>query len=182
MLCSVVFYVIKSSPFKFLSLWKRNVHRAVTGNSSVVMVNMLPSGHSVFWQLLTDVSKPVIRNIHSQSDSYSPDALLPLLVNLALEYAIRNVQVNQDGLKLYGTHQILVYVDNVTMLGGGVLTIKENAEAVVMANKEIGPEVNADKTMYLVMCQEQNARRSHSLRLIIVPLKRWKNSNIWEQS
>jgi len=64
------------------------------------------------------------------------DALSSLLVNFALEYAIRRVQVNQDGLKLNGTHQLLVYVDDVNKLGGSVRTIKENAEALILARKE----------------------------------------------
>jgi len=41
------------------------------------------------------------------------DALSPLLFNFAVECTIRRVQVNQDGLKLNGTHQLLVYVDDV---------------------------------------------------------------------
>ena len=63
------------------------------------------------------------------------DALLPLLVNFAL-YAIRRVQVNQDGLKLDGTRQLLVYADDVNTLGGSVHTIKKNIEALVVASKE----------------------------------------------
>ena len=69
--------------------------------------------------------------------------------NLALEYAIRRVQVNQDGLKLHGTHQLLVYADDLNILGGGVYSIKENEEALEMASKEIELEVNADKTKYM---------------------------------
>jgi sorting nexin-29 len=63
-----------------------------------------------------------------------------------LEYSIRRVQVIQDGLKSNGSHQILVYANDVNILGGSVHHIKENAECLVVARKEIGLEVNADKT------------------------------------
>ena len=53
------------------------------------------------------------------------DALSPLLFNFALDYAIRRVQINQDGLKLNGTHQLLAYADNVNILGGSVHTVKK---------------------------------------------------------
>ena len=74
------------------------------------------------------------------------DALSPLLFNFALEWAIRRGQVNQDGLKLNGTHQLLAYAYDVNILGGSILAVKENAEALVVAAKETGLEVNADKT------------------------------------
>ena len=64
------------------------------------------------------------------------DALTPMLFNFALEYAIRRVQVNQDGLKLNGTHQILTYADDVTILAGSIHTLKENAEALVAVTRE----------------------------------------------
>jgi thiamine monophosphate synthase len=62
-------------------------------------------------------------------------------LNFALEYAVRRVQVNQDGLKLNGTRQLLAYSDDVNILGGSVHTVKENAEALVVATKEIGLEM-----------------------------------------
>jgi len=77
-------------------------------------------------------------------------ALSPLLFNVALEYAIRRVQVNKDGLKLYRT-QLLVYANDVNILGGSVHTIKEIVGALVVASKETELEVNADKTKYMVM-------------------------------
>ena len=73
------------------------------------------------------------------------DALSPLLFNFALEQAIRKVQANQDGLKLNGTQQILVYDDGVNVLGGSVYTIQKNTEALVVATKEIGLATNAEK-------------------------------------
>jgi len=85
------------------------------------------------------------------------DALTQILFNFALEYAIRRVQVNQDGLKLNGTHQLLAYADDVNILAGSILTLKENAEALVAATREIELEVSADKIKYMVMSRDQNA-------------------------
>ena len=69
-----------------------------------------------------------------------------MLFNFALEYTIRRVQVNRDGLILNGTSQLLVYADDVNILGGSVHFIKKNSEALVVASKETGLEVNTDKT------------------------------------
>ena len=88
----------------------------------------LPETYSRVWvgSSLSDMF--AIRNGLKQS---------PLLFKFALQYPIRRVQVNQDGLKLNGTHQLLVYAEDVNILGGRVHTIKETAEALLVASKDI---------------------------------------------
>jgi hypothetical protein len=93
------------------------------------------------------------------------DALSPLLFNFALEYAIKRVQVNQEGLKLNGTHQLLAYANDVNIMGGSVHTVRENAETLVVATKEIGLEVNTNKTKYMVMSRDRNAGRGHGVKI-----------------
>jgi hypothetical protein len=90
--------------------------------------------------------------------------LSPLLFNFAVQYAIRRVKENKDGLKLNGTHQLWVCGDGVNILGASVRTIEKNTEAVVVANKETGLEVNTDKTKYIIRSRDQNAGRSHNIK------------------
>jgi hypothetical protein len=71
---------------------------------------------------------------------------LPLLFNFALEYAIGKVQENHVVLKLYRTHQVLVYAHDMNLFGDKKDTIKENTENLTDASKKVGLEVNVEKT------------------------------------
>jgi hypothetical protein len=68
-------------------------------------------------------------------------------------------------LKLSGKHQLLVYAEDADILGGSIYIIQEKAEALVIASKETGIGVNADKTKYMVMSRDQNTGRSHNIKI-----------------
>ena len=69
-------------------------------------------------------------------------------------------------MKLNGTHQLLVYSDDVDIMGGSIHNLKENAEVLVAATKETGlEELNADKAKNMVISRDQNAERSHNIKI-----------------
>jgi len=76
--------------------------------------------------------------------------LLPLLFSFVLEYAIRSIQLNQDGLKLK-VNTSFWYADDVR-----VHITERNMKVLVVASKEVGLEVNCDKTKYMVLSQDMN--------------------------
>jgi hypothetical protein len=75
------------------------------------------------------------------------------------------VQENQVGLKLSGTHQLLAYADDVNLLGDNIDTIKKNKETLIDASKEVGLEINVEKTKYMLLSRHQDVGQNRDIRI-----------------
>ncbi|KAJ4425760.1 hypothetical protein ANN_27383, partial [Periplaneta americana] len=82
-----------------------------------------------------------------------------------VEYTIRKVQDNRQCLELNGLHQLLVYADDLNMLGENPQTIMENTGILLEASKEIGSEVNPEKTKYMIMSRDENIVRNGNIKI-----------------
>jgi hypothetical protein len=67
-------------------------------------------------------------------------------------------------VKLNGTYQLLVYTDDVKLLGDNIDNIKKNTATLIGASKEVGLEVNAEKTKYILLSRHQNAGQNHNIK------------------
>jgi hypothetical protein len=75
------------------------------------------------------------------------------------------VQENQVGLELNGTHQLLVYADDIYFLGYSINNIRGNSETLSEASKDVGLEINAEKTNYMIMSRHPNSGQNQNIRI-----------------
>jgi hypothetical protein len=116
-----------------------------------------------------------IQNVKKQGG-----ALLPLLCNVALEYAIRKVHENQMELKLNGSHQLLAYANDVNLLVGNIDPVRKTARTLMCASKEVGLEINIEKTKCMLFTRLLNAGKNRDIKIANC-LKMWDSSNISER-
>jgi hypothetical protein len=66
---------------------------------------------------------------------------------------------------LDGTHQLLACDDDGNLLGDNIDTIKKNTQTLIDASKEVGLEVNVEKTKYMLVSQDQNADQNRDIKI-----------------
>jgi hypothetical protein len=69
------------------------------------------------------------------------------------------------GLKLNGTHPLLAYADDVNLLRDNIDTIDKNSETLIGASKEVGLEINVEKTKYMLLSRHQNAGQNRDMKI-----------------
>jgi hypothetical protein len=85
-------------------------------------------------------------------------------------------------LKLNGTHQLLIYADDVNLLDDNIDVMKKNMETLTDASKEVGLEVNTEKTKYMLLSRHQNAGQSYDIEIANVAKFRYLGTTITDQN
>jgi hypothetical protein len=69
------------------------------------------------------------------------------------------------GLKLNGAHQLLIFADDENLLEDNIHIIKKNTETLIDASKEVGLEVNTEKTKYMLLSRHRNAGQNLYIKI-----------------
>jgi hypothetical protein len=71
------------------------------------------------------------------------------------------------GLKLSWTHHLLFCAEDVNLLRDNIETMKKNTETLIEFSKEVGLEINAEKTKYkhILLSYHQNAGQNHDIKI-----------------
>lgn len=89
-----------------------------------------------------------------------------LIIALRLRFRIRSLEGSNKsgGMKLNGTHQLLISVDHANLLSENINTVR-NTEDLLVASEKNDLEVKAEKTKYMLTSREQNAGQSHRTKI-----------------
>jgi hypothetical protein len=70
------------------------------------------------------------------------------------------------GLKLSGTHQLLVHANDVNLPGDNIDSIKKNTQTLFDAGNQFGLEVSTEKTKYMLLSRHRNAGQNHDIKMV----------------
>jgi len=79
------------------------------------------------------------------------DPLSALPFNFALEYAILKIKEHKKLLSLNDLNQLSVYAKDLYLIGEDIDVLRSNINVLVQACDEIDPQVNTDKTKYMII-------------------------------
>jgi predicted acetyltransferase len=91
----------------------------------------------------------------------------------------RDCPRNEVDFELNGTHQFLLCADDDNLLGGSIHIKKENSETLLESSRDIGLEISAEKTKYIIMSRHHNSGQNQITRTANESMKRWQHSNNW---
>jgi hypothetical protein len=63
------------------------------------------------------------------------------------------------------SNALLAYADDVNLLGDNIATINKSTQTLIDASKEVGLEVNVEKTKYMLVSRDQNAGQNREIKI-----------------